>query len=298
MRGDYLSYYIGCMPKILLRVWGDMKMSGKDPELSRLGEILSSTREEYTAAKKITDEAKKHLNETGGRIQTFNNEIADLKKSIDAEYDAMREERANGNREAADAHRSTAQQMQAQLSDRYDEKKVCFRDLDAARTAFNEALDAQKALRNRVQEAWDQFNSRLDFLKAENAKEQARWKEKPCRICGAPIRYNVEWKHIPSLCRDCYEKDKANWEDRTCAKCGKTFRINKGWEHIPTICPDCRKVVKAERAAREEQRAAARKAKAAAEEASREAAVQERAAAASALVDVANEEIDEIEQGA
>lgn len=273
-------------------------MSGKDPELSRLGEALSSAREEYSAAKKATDEAKKHLNDTGGRIQTFNNEIGDLKKSIDAQYDAMREERANGNREAADTHRSIAQDMQAQLSDKYDEKKLCFGELDAARAAFNEALDTQKALKEKVQEAWDSFNGRLNFLKAENAKEHAKWKEKPCRICGAPIRYNVEWKHIPSLCRDCYEKDKVNWEDRICAKCGKTFRINKSWEHIPTICSDCRKIVNAERAAREAERAAARKEREQAEKASREAAMQERAAAASALVDVANEEMSEIGQQA
>ena len=47
-------------------------MSGKDPELSRLGEALSSARSAYAAAKKITDETKARLNETGSRIQTFN----------------------------------------------------------------------------------------------------------------------------------------------------------------------------------------------------------------------------------
>ena len=268
-------------------------MSGKDPELSRLGEALSSARSAYAAAKKITDETKARLNETGSRIQTFNAKISELKKGIDAEYGAMRTERANGDRDAADEHRSLAQSMQEKLSEIYESKKACFGELDEARAAFNKALDTQKILRDKVQEAWDGFNARLDYLKSENAKEQAKWKEKPCKICGVPIRYNVEWKHIPNLCKDCFDKDKANWEDRVCAKCGKAFRINKGWEHIPTICGDCRKIVKAEKAARENEKAAKLQAEKEAAEESARLAQEEREAAAGALVDVANEALGE-----
>lgn len=262
-------------------------MSGKDPELSRLGEALSSARSAYAEAKKITDEAKARLNETGSRIQTFNAKITELKKGIDSEYNAMRSERAGGDRDAADEHRSMAQSMQEKLTEIYESKKSCFGELDEARAAFNKALDAQKILRDKVQEAWDGFNARLEYLKEENAKEQAKWKEKPCKICGVPIRYNIEWKHIPNLCKECFDKDKENWEDRKCAKCGKTFRINKGWEHIPTICSDCRKIVKAEKSARMQAE------KEAAEESAR-LAREEREAAASALVDVANEAVSEI----
>ena len=268
-------------------------MSGKDPELSRLGEALSSARTAYAAAKKTTDESKARLNETGSRIQTFNVKITDLKKSIDAEYNAMRSERAAGDRDAADEHRANAQAMQEELTQVYETKKACFGELDEARAAFNKALEAQKTFKETVQSAWDAFNSRLEFLKEENAKEQAKWKEKPCRICGIPIRYNVEWKHIPNLCKDCFEKDKENWEDRTCAKCGKTFRINKGWEHIPTICGECRKVVKAEKAARVAEKAAKQKAEAAEVEESAKAAQEERQAAAAALIEVANEAVSE-----
>jgi len=268
-------------------------MSGKDPELSRLGEALSSARSAYAAAKKITDETKARLNETGSRIQTFNAKISELKKGIDAEYGAMRTERANGDRDAADEHRSLAQSMQEKLTEIYESKKACFGELDEARAAFNKALDTQKILRDKVQEAWDGFNARLEYLKSENAKEQAKWKEKPCKICGVPIRYNVEWKHIPNLCKDCFDKDKANWEDRVCAKCGKTFRINKGWEHIPTICGDCRKIVKAEKAARENEKAAKLQAEKEAAEESARLAQEEREAAAGALVDVANEALGE-----
>ena len=261
-------------------------MSGKDPELSRLGEALSSARSDYSAAKKNTDETKARLNQTGSMIQTFNAKIAELKKGIDAEYNAMRSERAGGDRSAADGHREAAQSMQEKLTEIYESKKACFAELDDARAAFNKALDTQKILRDKVQEAWDSFNARLEFLKSENAKEQAKWKEKPCRICGVPIRYNVEWKHIPNLCKECFDKDKLNWEDRTCAKCGKTFRINKSWDHIPSICGDCRKAVKAEKAAKMQAE------KAAQEESARQ-AEEERQAAASALVDVANEAVNE-----
>ena len=261
-------------------------MSGKDPELSRLGEALSSARSAYAAAKKITDEAKARLNETGSRIQTFNAKISELKKGIDAEYNAMRSERAGGDRDAADEHRSAAQSMQEKLTEIYESKKACFVELDEARAAFNKALDTQKILRDKVQEAWDGFNARLEYLKEENAREQAKWKEKPCKICGVPIRYNVEWKHIPNLCKECFDKDKANWEDRKCAKCVKTFRINKGWEHIPTICSDCKKIVKAEKTAKMQAE------KEAADESAR-LAMEERQAAASALVDVANEVLED-----
>ena len=261
-------------------------MSGKDPELSRLGEALSSARSAYEAAKKITDEAKARLNETGSRIQTFNAKISELKKGIDAEYNAMRSERAGGDRDAADEHRSAAQSMQEKLTEIYESKKACFVELDEARAAFNKALDTQKILRDKVQEAWDGFNARLEYLKEENAREQAKWKEKPCKICGVPIRYNVEWKHIPNLCKECFDKDKANWEDRKCAKCGKTFRINKGWEHIPTICSDCKKIVKAEKTAKMQAE------KEAADDSAR-LAMEERQAAASALVDVANEVLED-----
>jgi len=266
-------------------------MSGKDPELSRLGEELSSARSDYTAAKKTTDETKARLNQTGSMIQTFNAKIAELKKGIDSEYNAMRSERAGGDRIAADGHREAAQSLQEKLTEIYESKKACFAELDEARAAFNKALDSQKILRDKVQEAWDNFNQRLEFLKSENAKEQAKWKEKPCKICGVPIRYNVEWKHIPNLCKECFEKDKLNWEDRTCAKCGKTFRINKSWEHIPTICSDCRKEVKAEKAARIKAEKAEEKA---AQEESARQAEEERQAAASTLVDVANEAVSEM----
>ena len=177
--------------------------------------------------------------------------------------------------------------MQEKLTEIYESKKACFSELDEARAAFNKALDTQKILRDKVQEAWDGFNARLEYLKSENAKEQAKWKEKPCKICGVPIRYNVEWKHIPNLCKDCFDKDKENWEDRTCAKCGKTFRINKGWEHIPTICGECRKIVKAEKSAKLQAE------KENAQESAR-LAQEERQAAASALVDVANEAVGDV----
>ncbi|MBQ8054629.1 MAG: hypothetical protein IJ198_12620 [Lachnospiraceae bacterium] len=272
-------------------------MSGKDPELSRLGEALSSARSAYAAAKKITDETKARLNETGSRIQTFNAKISELKKGIDAEYSAMRSERANGDRDAADEHRSLAQSMQEKLTEIYESKKACFGELDEARAAFNKALDTQKVLRDKVQEAWDGFNARLEYLKNENAREQAKWKEKPCKICGSTIRYNVEWKHIPNLCKECFDKDKANWEDRVCVKCGKTFRINKGWEHIPTICGDCRKIVKAEKAARENEKAAKLQAEKESAEESARLAREEREAAASALVDVANEAVGGAAEG-
>ena len=109
-------------------------MSGKDPELSRLGEALSSARSAYAAAKKTTDETKARLNETGSRIQTFNAKIADLKKGIDSEYNAMRSERAGGDRDAADEHRSLAQSLRRSSGTRFRKHgTVLTRDLSTSR---------------------------------------------------------------------------------------------------------------------------------------------------------------------
>ena len=127
-------------------------MSGKDPELSRLGEALSSARSAYAEAKKITDEAKARLNETDSRIQTFNAKITELKKGIDSEYNAMRNERAGGDRDAADEHRSLAQSMQEKLTEIYESKKSCFGELDEARAAFNTLGKALYDLRQQVKE--------------------------------------------------------------------------------------------------------------------------------------------------
>ena len=223
-------------------------MSGKDPELSRLGEALSKAREAYTAAKKVTDVAKQHLNETGDCIQSFNTQINSLKEGVMREYNEMRASRSEGDREGSDEHRTLAQKMQEELTSLYDNKKTCFIELDAARAAFNTALDDQKRLRDEMQAAWDQFNARLEYLKAENEKERAKWRETTCKECGRKIRYHKDRRKAPSLCRECYEKDKVNWEDRECARCGNSFRINKNWEHIPSICSDCRKVVREEKA--------------------------------------------------
>ncbi len=216
-------------------------MSGKDPELSQLGDELSRARAAYTEAKLVTDGAKEHLNATGDQIQEYNVQIADLKKSVDLEYDQMRALKAEGDREGAEEHRRSAQALQEALSAKYEEKKQCFARLDEARAAFNVALDGQKALRDEMQAAWDKFNQRLEYLKAQNEIERAKWLETTCKECGKKIRYHKDRKKAPVLCRECYEKDKVNWEDRQCARCGADFRININWEHIPSICPDCRK---------------------------------------------------------
>ena len=104
-------------------------MSGKDPELSRLGEALSKAREAYTAAKKVTDVAKQHLNETGDCIQGFNTQINSLKEGVMREYNEMRASRSEGDREGSDEHRTLAQKMQEELTSLYDNKKTCFIEL-------------------------------------------------------------------------------------------------------------------------------------------------------------------------
>lgn len=49
-----------------------------------------------------------------------------------------------------------------------------------------------------------------DCSAKKKAEEAAKWKEKPCRNCGKPVPYRVDWEHPPTLCKDCKEKRQTN----------------------------------------------------------------------------------------
>ena len=43
---------------------------------------------------------------------------------------------------------------------------------------------------------------------APRSSGTGEWLEKACQGCGAPFRYNSEWKPEPALCKACYDKKK------------------------------------------------------------------------------------------
>ena len=178
-------------------------MPKNDPELERL-------RAEMDAAQRQIDAAKQRLDYIGPRrdaikreIESINYRIADLKRSIDIEYEAIRACRQAHNKIDADNHRWRAQDFKAALDREYSIKNGYFEQLSALKSEFEPALAELRSAKERKNRARDAFQARLATLKAANEEARAMWHEKPCAKCGRTIRYREDWAHIPNICKDC-----------------------------------------------------------------------------------------------
>jgi len=70
-------------------------------------------------------------------------------------------------------------------------------------------------------------------------RERAKWKEARCKICGSTIKYNTDWGRVPDTCKPCIEKEKAKWKTKSCKSCGATIKYNVEWSKIPDLCKNC-----------------------------------------------------------
>ena len=215
-------------------------MPKNDPELERL-------RAEMDAAQRQIDSAKQRLDYIGPRrdaikreIESVNYRIADLKHSIDIEYEAIRACRQAHNKIDADNHRWSAQDFKAALDREYSIKNGYFEQLSAIRSEFEPALAELRSAQERKRRAREAFQARLAALKAANEASRAKWHEKPCSKCGKTIRYHEDWARVPDMCKECRERERAMWHEKPCAKCGRTIRYREDWAHIPNICKDCK----------------------------------------------------------
>ena len=77
---------------------------------------------------------------------------------------------------------------------------------DSVKSQFDEAVDYQRGIKAELDQARNAHKLRIEELKAQNLREQMHWKEKSCKRCGATIRYNDTWDHIPNYCKSCKEK--------------------------------------------------------------------------------------------
>jgi chromosome segregation ATPase len=215
-------------------------MPGKDFELERL-------RSEMDAAQREVDSAKARLDPIGTRrdgiksqINSVKYRIDDIKHSIDEEYRMMKICYQSRDRIGAENHKYNAESFKGALQREYEIKKGYYDELHCLQNDFESALDAVRSAKERKQRAREAFNARLELVKAQNERERAKWKEKPCKICGAAIRYHIEWNRVPDLCKSCQEREKAKWHETTCKKCGKTIRYHQDWTYIPSICKECK----------------------------------------------------------
>ena len=178
-------------------------MSGNDRELERL-------KSEMDTAQRAIDTAKSRMDSIGARregirreIESVNYRIADLKRHIDEEYRAVKVCYEARDKLHAENHKYNAQSYRDALQREYEIKKSLYEKLDMLKPEFESALASLRSAKGRKQRAIEAFKARLQILKQQNEMERAKWKEKPCRICGAVIRYHVDWAHIPSVCKAC-----------------------------------------------------------------------------------------------
>ena len=215
-------------------------MAGNDPELARLKSELDSIQREIDQAKRRLDEINNSRNFIKSQIDSQNYKIADLKRTIDEEYQAVGLCRRAGNRYDADNHRYRAESFRDSLSREYDIKNDLYNQLNYYKSDYETALFNLRSAKERKQRVMEAFQSRLQFLKSQNEMEKAKWKVKYCRICGKEIRYHVDWSHIPDLCKECKDREKNKWKDVPCRICGRPVRYSIEWAHPPTICKDCK----------------------------------------------------------
>ena len=215
-------------------------MSGKDYELERLRSEMDSAQKDIDTAKARLDYVNARRNGIKSEIESVKYRICDIKRSIDEEYNMMKICFQNRDKYDAENHRYNAQSYKDSLQREYEIKKSYYHELDFMKDDYEAALSVLQSAKERKQRAREAFRTRLEVVRAQNESERSKWKEKPCKECGAPIRYHVEWSRIPDLCKPCLDRNKAKWHETTCRKCGKTIRYHQDWTHIPSICKDCK----------------------------------------------------------
>lgn len=84
------------------------------------------------------------------------------------------------------------------------------------------------------------FNLCQDCSARKKAEGAAKWRTKSCKGCGSEVRYHVDWKNVPDLCKSCKEKEKEQWREKSCADCGAKIRYHVDWKNVPDFCKSCK----------------------------------------------------------
>ena len=215
-------------------------MPNHDQELDRLRAEMDAAQNDITEAQSRLDAVKARRAAVSREIDSVNARIADIRRQIDAEYRAVKACREARDRLGAETHQYNMQSWKDSLQREYEIKKGYFTQLDTFRPEFESAQSALRSAKDRKQKAREAFTARLKTVQVQWDHEQSKWKEKPCKKCGKPVRYHVDWTRVPDLCKDCQQREKAKWHEKPCAKCGKMIRYHEDWEHVPNICKECK----------------------------------------------------------
>ncbi len=178
-------------------------MAGKDFELDRLSGMMDSAQRDIDNIKTRLDALSSKRNFLKGQINEYNYRIDALKRDIDLEYSMMKSCYQARDRYSAENHKYNAQSYRDALQREKCYKNEIYDQLNYLKSEFDSAVNSLRAAKARKQNARDDFNRRLQEVREMRELEKAKWKEKSCKKCGRPIKYNIGWSHIPSYCKDC-----------------------------------------------------------------------------------------------
>lgn len=183
-------------------------MRGKDPELQRLYSEKMAAQCAVIHAKELLDRISSQRSAYQEQIQSVNVVIDDLKQRIRSEKEAIRICKAARDWIGTTAHQYNLQSYQTALQEQYSIKNSYFTQKNLSQSEFSSALRSLQAAKERKQQAQQAITERLSQLKAQSAAEAQKWRKTTCRVCGQAIPYNIEWTHIPHVCKSCKEARK------------------------------------------------------------------------------------------
>ena len=221
-------------------------MREKDATLQYLSEKIDSLSAEYERAKLNTSHLHDQLDSAWFPLRDLQAQYREYKEQADEEFEQAQYCWSAHDGASAKVHSENGHllnQRKAEIGFSLDAAHARY---DSVKSQFDEAVAYQRGIKAELDQARNAHKTRIEELKAQNLQKQMHWKEKSCGRCGATIRYNDTWEHIPNFCPECKEKfaqEKREREKNRCEKpcrgCGKTIVYYANWEHIPNYCKEC-----------------------------------------------------------
>ena len=243
-------------------------MREQDATLQYLSERIDSLSAEYERAKSNTSHLHDQMESAWQSLHDLQEEYREYKEQASYEFQESQycwsmHDGAGAKEHSENGH--LLNEKKAGVSLYLDGAHAKF---DSEKSEFDKAVAYQRGIKEQLDQARNEHKLRIEELKAQNLREQMHWKEKSCGRCGATIRYNDTWNHIPNYCKSCKEKmnaereerekkkaaEAAKWMEKPCKQCGRTIRYNIEWSNQPNFCPECKEKFEYEKREREKNR--------------------------------------------
>lgn len=243
-------------------------MREQDATLQYWSERINSLRAEYESAKSNTSHLYDQMDSAWQSLHDLQEQYREYKEQADYEFQESQYCWSMHDGASAKGHSENGHilnEKKAEIGSYLDGAHARF---DSAKAQFDGAVAYQRGIKAELDQARNEHKLRVEELKARNLQEQIHWKEKSCSRCGATIRYNDTWDHIPNYCKSCKEKmnaereqrekkkaaEAAKWMEKPCKRCGRTMRYNIEWSNYPNFCSECKEKFEYEKREREKNR--------------------------------------------